>query len=233
MKKRGFTLVEVVVAFAIFLAVIIPINNLTRGLTRLMGRDALKEERSIGSTGGLANNLNIQNYLNNMATDLAKQAEWGGYKFLNESVKSKAALDGQRNYTITKSGQKYILKYTAANANKSEQDYLTLDPYQSNQSLNGVKEYTFPVDDVYGGTVNLKIKKGKIKNLRALKAADIPDVVSASAQDQEFIFGEIKITLNTKKGNTTTSMNAVSYFVVTPMQDPCHEFKNDSQGFGQ
>lgn len=179
MNKKGFTLIEVVVSFAIFLVAFIPISQLTRNSTRLLNREA---RVVLGENSGNNSGEGEEDYSGHILNDFIKQVERRGYDYISKDNK---ILSTGKTYTLKiVSGQTTqgcgIGQYYLMPADST--DTFHKDPHDESKSK------CFTQDTSEGGnfdnaTIQIKGEKGTIHNLRGISAYE----------NNKFIFVEAEL----------------------------------------
>lgn len=226
MKKKGFTLIETAIAFAIFLIALIPLNQMTRNVTRMMYREVQNVVRSIGADGGYIQT--DDEFFNNMLDDLRQQAEWGGYNFFNGKIGTGSTWTRTYNFKRASGNNdasgcatgEYFLNFGSGNGNKPLIDYINMDAFQTNNGSNAVLNcYPASVVSAYVTTpLVMSVERGKIKNLRTIPTGNtqaIPATKTTNIDNQSFIYGTFKFKQLEKD------------FVITPFQERCLGFTSD------
>lgn len=201
MKKRAFTIMEVAVAFAIFLAAFIPILNLTRGTTLTLAR---RNVASSDGSGGGANSTQ-EDFTGNILSDFLDQVERTGYTYLSGSNVLGTNQVAVKNYTLREATNTVNYGCKIGQYYLAEDDVLTKDPYIPANKKCFVQEST----SLEGAILKLTARRGVVKNITTLGASDIPELVSNPRSSPPFIYVEVELS-----GETNNAM-------ITPFQDPC------------
>ncbi|MGL5951078.1 MAG: type II secretion system protein, partial [Cetobacterium sp.] len=172
MKKRGFTLAELVVAFAIFLVAFIPILELTRGTTLTIAR----RNGVIGGDSGGGTGSTLEDYTGNILSDFLKQVERTGYTFLSTTVLS-GSTKKSRNYTLRKVNSTNNIS-TGCLVNQfylEEDDALTRNPTNSAKKRCFVQE-DLDAEKLDGKKIVMTATLGKMINLTRLPNSDMTEL---------------------------------------------------------
>ncbi|MGL4404113.1 MAG: type II secretion system protein [Fusobacteriaceae bacterium] len=208
MKKRGFTLAELVVAFAIFLVAFIPILELTRGTTLTIAR----RNGIIGGDSGGGTTSTLEDYTGNILSDFLKQVERTGYTFLSTTVLA-GSDKKSRNYTLRAVDSTNSVS-TGCLVNQfylEEDDVLTRNPTNSSKKRCFVQEDIKP-EEIDGKKIVMTATLGKIINLTRLPDSDMTELrINGTNKIPPFIYVEAEIAELKADANT----------VVTPFQDLC------------
>ncbi|MGL5950572.1 MAG: prepilin-type N-terminal cleavage/methylation domain-containing protein [Cetobacterium sp.] len=181
MKKRGFSLVEIVVAFAIFLIAFIPILELTRNTTLTIA----KSKKTGG--GGSGDGSGSVAYAGNILVDFVRQAERVGYNFMDTTVIGTGNKTGSKTYDIIKVSQTIDKGCRVGQYYLSPKDKLTEDPYNSSRSKCFVQDSGV---DYTGKKITIRATRGKVKNITTLGASDSPALISNPRKNPPFIYLE-------------------------------------------
>lgn len=234
MKKKGFTILEVAVAFLIFLVAFVPLNQMMRGLV-LAGSSYKRVAPEGGSGEESDGTLEIdEDFVNGLLDDLKTHAKWGGYNFLDGLIKT--GTEGKRTYKFSEisgnakvsedcdkkeKSKNYILKIDTSDVTSpTGNDYLTKDPSQNNESNSANDDQNCYLKTevanagVSGRRLILRVYRGEIKNLRTLPTGqcDIVKIQSSTIKSPNMIYAELYFEGNESETRT---------FVMTPLQDLC------------
>lgn len=181
MKRRGFSLVEIVVAFAIFLIAFIPILELTRNTTLTIARS--KNKGGVGSGGGTS----VETFSGSFLTDFVRQAERVGYNFMDTTIIGSGNKTGSKTYRIVKVTQTIDKGCRVGQYYLDPKDKLTEDPYNSSRSKCFVQDSAV---DYSGKTITLRATRGQVKNMTTLGNSDSPALKSNPRKNPPFIYLE-------------------------------------------
>lgn len=205
MRKRGFTLAEVVIGLAIFIAAIIPLNRLTRTLT-LSGSSFSRNSTSPGSTNPGNNPVVSEDYTGDMLKDFLDQTQRAGYSYLVNRVTGNSS---NWNYNVVKETGNVsgctVGQYYLQIPGSTGTDNIIVDPYDG-------KYKCFTQDnqkDLSGLTFNIKVTKGVAINLRTMQNSDTPYLRQYPPVYPPFLYVEANL------GGDSRDQ------VMTPFQDPC------------